>query len=188
MITYFAIVKKQTLRDFENGEINCETFTEELVTAETVGLYQIDRAIHVLANDDEFSPFYEILGGGEILAGGDGEALVIDPIYLENENDSGCVICDPAVYMTNDEIKRAVHILKDIDEAGFKKIFDSKMKKLTRLSFLNKHKRELKKNSTDIFNLLWSETETLRQFYEKPSKTGDFIVIYTLYETDDFEK
>jgi hypothetical protein len=65
MITYFTAVKKQTLCDFENGKIDCAAFSEKLMTAETIGLHQIDRTVHILANDDEFSPYYEILGGGD---------------------------------------------------------------------------------------------------------------------------
>ena len=188
MITYFTAVKEQMLRDFENGKINCEAFKEELMKAETIGLYQIDRAVHVFANNDEFSPYYEIWGSGEILAGGDGEALIMDPIYFENENGSECEICDPAIYMTSDEINRATDILKDVDDAGFKEMFDLRMKKLTRLSFLNKEKKELKKNADDIFKFLWSETEKLKNLYEKSAKNGDFIVIYTIYEAEDFER
>jgi len=79
MRTVFAAVKRQQIRDFENGEINSDSFLEILTKADRVDFHQVDRAVHVLANDDEFSEYYDIMGGGEILAGENGEALIIDP-------------------------------------------------------------------------------------------------------------
>jgi len=187
MRTVFAAVKRQQIRDFENGEIGSDQILDILTKADRVDFHQVDRAVHVLANDDEFSEYYDIMGGGEILAGENGEALIIDPVYFENENGGGSVICDPAVYMTNDEIKRAADILKEIDESKFKEIFDLRMKKLTRWSFLSKGKRELKKSAADISNYLWNEVSVLKRFYETHAENGNFIVIFIIYENEDFE-
>lgn len=187
MIIIFAAVGKQNIRDFENGSTEESRFIDILVNAERIGLRQIDRAAHVLANDDEFSEYYDIMGSGEILAGGDGEALIIDPVSFEYEDGGGFEICDPAVYMTNEEVKKAAGILSAVDETVFKDAFDRRMKKLTKRSFLNKKKKALKENADEIFELLWNETDALRKFYEKAAADGNYAVVFSMYEDEDFE-
>ncbi|MDR0767390.1 MAG: YfbM family protein [Methanosarcinales archaeon] len=187
MILIFAAVSEQQIRNFENGNIDKNQFIDVLVNADRIGLSQIDRAANVLANDDEFSEYYEIIGAGEILAGGDGEALVIDPISFEDEDGSGFIVADPAVYMTNDEIKEAVGILESVDKEQFKDAFDFKMKKLTKRSFLSKKKQALKESAPEIFEMLWDEIEALRVFYQKASVGGNYAVVFSMYEDEDFE-
>ncbi|WNY23401.1 hypothetical protein MmiHf6_07080 [Methanimicrococcus hongohii] len=199
MIIVFAAVSKQQIRDFENGDIDKDQFIDILINSERIELSQIDRAINVLADDDEFSEYWEIVGGGEILAGGDGSALVIDPIlFIDEENDSsdggdgsdnggGFQIMDPAVYMTNDEIKKGAAILETIDKEQFKDAFDSKIKKLTKRSFLSKKKQALKESAGDIFEMLWNEIAVLRSFYEKVNDGENHAVIFSIYENEDFE-
>ncbi|MDL2260679.1 YfbM family protein [Methanimicrococcus sp. OttesenSCG-928-J09] len=190
MILIFTAVSKQNIRDFESGSIGEAEFINILVESERIGLSQIDRAAHVLANDDEFSEYYNIMGSGEILAGGDGEALIIDPISFEYEDDEdggGFEVCDPAVYMTNEEVKNAAAILADVDENVFREAFDSKMKKLTKWSLLNRKKKALKESADDIFELLWKELDALKQFYEKMAADGNFVVVFSIYEDEDFE-
>ncbi len=187
MIIIFAAVGKQSIRDFENGSMGEKQFVDVLINAERIGLRQIDRAAHVLANDDEFSEYYDIMGSGEILAGGDGEALIIDPVSFEYEDGGGFEICDPAVYMTNEEVKKAAGILSTVDEALFKDAFDRRMKKITKRSFLNKKKKALKENADEIFELLWSETDALKRFYEKTAGDENYAVIFSIYEDEDFE-
>lgn len=187
MILTFAAVSKQNIRDFENGDMDKNNFIDILVDSERIGLSQIDRAANILVDDDEFSPYYEIMGSGEILAGGDGEALVIDPVSFEYEGGGGVEICEPAVYMTNDEIKNAAALLADIDETKFRDAFDAKMKKLTKWSLLNKKKKALKENADEIFQVLWEELDSLKTFYEKLAADGNYVVIFSIYEDEDFE-
>lgn len=187
MIIIFAAVGKQIIRDFENGGMDEKRFVEILAGAERIGLRQIDRAAHILADGDDFSEYYEIMGSGEILAGGDGEALVIDPLSFEYEDGGGFEICDPAVYMTNEEVKKAAGILSGVDETKFKDAFDLKMKKLTKWRLLNKKKKALKENAGEIFELLWNETDALKTFYRKAGDDGNCAVIFSIYEEEDFE-
>ncbi|MBZ3935237.1 DUF1877 family protein [Methanimicrococcus blatticola] len=190
MIIFFAAVSKQNIRDFENGSIAKDRFIDILVVSDRIGLSQIDRAANILANDDEFSEYYEIMGSGEILAGGDGNALIIDPVSFEYENEEdggGFEVCDPAVYMTNDEVKKAAGILSEVNEATFREAFDAKMKKLTKRSFLNRKKKALKENAGDIFEMLWNELDALKKFYEKTAATENYAVIFSIYEDEDFE-
>ncbi|WNY28061.1 hypothetical protein MmiEs2_02410 [Methanimicrococcus stummii] len=187
MIISFASVSKQNVRDFENGEIDESKFIEILAKAERIGLSQIDRAANILAGDDEFSKYWEITGAGEILAGGNGEALIIDPVSFEDEDGGGFEICDPAVYMMNEEVKEAAALLAEIDENQFKAAFDAKMKKLTKWSFLNKNKKALKESAPEIFETFWDEVQMLRDFYQKTGDAGNCVVIFVMYEDADFE-
>ncbi|MDR2944085.1 MAG: YfbM family protein [Methanosarcinales archaeon] len=188
MIFIFTAVEKQNIRDFENGSISENRLIDFLFNDERIELHQIDRAVNILANGDEFSEYYEIMSGGEILAGGDGEALVIDIVSVEYEDGGGFEICDPAVYMTNEEVKKAALILSKVDETVFKDAFDLIMKKLTKRSFLNKKKKVLKENADEIFECLWNELDALKSFYQKASGDGNYIVVFSMYEEEDFEE
>ena len=185
MIIMFAAVDESQIRDFENGIINEEAIIGRISKADRIALNQIDRVFNILTEEDEYSPYWNALGG-EILAGGNGEALLIEYISFENDDGCGFEVCDPAVYITNEDVKDTCVFLKEIDEAVFKKMYDSKTKRLTNLSFLSKRKRELKQNAEEIYELFWSELSTLKTFYEKMAAEGKYIIISSFYEEEDF--
>ncbi|MDV0445147.1 hypothetical protein MmiAt1_07040 [Methanimicrococcus sp. At1] len=187
MIITFAAVSCEKIRDFESGKTDSKQFINLLTESDKIGLSQIDRAANILAEDDEFSKYWEITGAGEILAGGDGEALIIDPVSFEDGDGGGFEICNPAVYMTNEEVKEAAALLSEIDEKQFKDVFDAKMKKLTKWSFLNKNKKALKESAPEIFETFWDEVKMLRDFYQKTGDAGNCAVIFVMYEDADFE-
>ena len=112
--------------------------------------------------------------------------MLIEYISFEKDDKGGFEVCNPAVYITNEDVKDACGFLKEIDEAVFKKMYDSKTKRLTKLSFLSKRKRELKQNAEEIYNLFWSELDTLKTFYEKTATEGKYIIISNFYEEEDF--
>ena len=87
----------------------------------------------------------------EILADGEREALIIDLIYGETGRGGGYEICDPAVYMLNERVKDATSLLSKIDEKQFKDVFDAKMKKLTKWSFLNKNNKSAQRKRARNF-------------------------------------
>jgi Domain of unknown function (DUF1877). len=107
-------------------------------------------------------------------------------ISFENEDDNSFEVCDPAVYITNEDVKDACGFLKEIDEAVFKKMYDSKTKRLTKLSFLSKRKRELKQNAEEIYSFFWNELDALKKFYEKTAAEEKYIIISNFYEEEDF--
>jgi hypothetical protein len=188
MILIFASVSEQQIRHFESGEIDKSGFIDILVKSDRIGLSQIDRAVNVLAYGDEFSDYWDIIGDGEILAGGDGEALVVDPISIEDEDEGGFTAASPAVYMMNHDIKRAAEILNPVSKEQFKDAFDFKMKKLTKWSFLSKKKQALKESAPEIFETLWDEIEAMKKFYQRASSDGgNFVVVFSMYEEEDFE-
>jgi len=185
MITIFSAIDKKQVEKFENGSIREKPFIDILTQSNQIKLSQIDRALNVLADGDEESPYWEVFGG-EVLAGGDGEALVINTISFENEEGGSCEICDPTVYQNEEEAGMISAFLEEINETAFKKQFDTKIKKLTRWSFFNKGKKELKENADEILDVLWEEFDRLRSFY-KNINAGEYVVIYTVYEEEDFE-
>jgi len=79
-------------------------------------------------------------------------------------------------------------LLKEIDEEEFKKRYDSKTKRLTKLSFLSQRKRELKQNAEEICGLFWNELDTLKKFYEKKAAEEKYIIISGFYEEEDFNE
>ena len=187
MIILFAAVDEKQIRDFENGVINEEAMTSRIAEADRIELNQIDRVFNILTEEDEYSPYWNAFDG-EILAGGNGKTLLIEYFSIENEDgdSGGFEVCDPAVYITDEKVKEACTLLKEIDENAFKKMYDSKTKRLTKLSFLSKRKRELKQNAEDIYELFWSELDTLKKFYEKTAAEGRYIIISNFYEEEDF--
>jgi len=187
MIILFAAVDEKQIRDFENGIIDKEKMVGQITEADRIELNQIDRVFNVLTEEDEYSPYWNALGG-EILAGGNGEALPMEYISFEDEDGSGFEICDPTVYMTDDEVKEVCGLLKEIDEEEFKKRYDSKTKRLTKLSFLSQRKRELKQNAEEICGLFWNELDTLKKFYEKKAAEEKYIIISGFYEEEDFNE
>ena len=193
MILIFASVSEQQIRRFESGEIDKSGFIDILVKADRIGLSQIDRAVNVLSYGDEFSDYWDIIGDGEILAGGDGEALVVDPVSIEYEAEGeedgyGFTVASPAVYMISDDVKRAAEILNPVSKEQFRDAFDFKMKKLTKWSFLSKKKQALKESAPEIFDTLWDEIEALKAFYQRVSGDGgNFVVVFSMYEEEDFE-
>ena len=187
MIILFAAVDEKQIRDFENGIIDKEKMVGQITEADRIELNQIDRVFNILTEGDEYSPYWNAFGG-EILAGGDGEALLIEYISFENDEGGSFEVCDPAVYITNDDVKDVCGLLKEIDETAFKKMYDSKTKRLTKLSFISKRKRELKQNAEEIYGLFWSELDTLKKFYEKVAAEGKYIIISGFYEEEDFNE
>lgn len=188
MIIFFVSVTKQQINDFENGVIDGEEITKIFVKSDQIRLQEIDRVMNVLAEDDEFSKYWDIFNSGEILAGGDGEAFLVEHIDVEFDDGDGFSICEPAVYVLNEEVKETAAFLSEIDEKQFKESFETKIKKLTKWSFLNKNKKALKETAPEIYEIFWNELETLRNFYQKVSETDNFIVIFPMYEEEDFEE
>jgi len=185
MITIFAAVEKNKIEKFETGAVSNKTFTNILVKSNRIGLTQIDRALNVLAGGDEESPYWAVFGG-DVLAGGDGKELVIDPIPFEKKSSDVFEICDPAVYQKDEEARLISEFLEEIDETVFKKQFDLKIKKLTRWNLFSQKKKELKENADEIFGVFWKDFDRLKSFY-KNINADEYIVIFTLYEEEDFE-
>jgi len=185
MITIFAAVEKGKIEKFENGAVSKKTFNGILVKSNRIGLPQIDRALNVLAGGDEESPYWAVFGG-DVLVGGDGEALIIDPIPFEKKSSDVFEICDPAVYQNEEEAGLISAFLEEIDEAVFKIQFDAKIKKLTRWSLFSQKKKELKENADEIFGVFWADFDRLKSFY-KNIHAYECVVIFTLYEEEDFE-
>lgn len=183
----FAAVNKIRIDNFENGKINKKDFTQNLAEADRIELEQIDRAVSVLIENDsdEESSYYSIFGG-EILAGSDGEALIVEPFLFETADDGSFEVCDPAVYLTNDEVKDAASVLEELSEKTFRAAYDLKMKKLTKWSLFSKEKRELKENADDIYEMFWQEMTALKSFYKKAGEAGNFIVIFPMYDEEDY--
>jgi len=185
MITIFAAVDKRQIEKFENGAVSKKTLTNILVKSDRIGLSQIDRALNVLSGGDEESPYWAVFGG-EVLAGGDGEALTVDPIPFEKKSSDVFEVCDPAVYQNEEEVCLISEFLEEIDEAVFKIQFDAKIKKLTKWSLFSQKKKELKENADEIFGVFWADFDRLKSFY-KNIHAYECVVIFTLYEEEDFE-
>ena len=185
MITIFAAVEKRQIEKFESGAVHKKAFNNLLVKSNRISLFQIDRALNVLAGGDEDSPFWAIFGGDVLTAAG-GEEMTVDPIPFEKRSSGPLETCDPAVYQNEEETALISAFLEQIDEAAFRKHFDARIIKLTRWSFFSQRKRELKENADEIFDVFWGEFSRLKSFY-KNIQAGECIVIFSLYEEEDFE-
>lgn len=185
MITIFIAVDPISREKFENGKMTEKAFTEKLAKSTRLPLRQIDRAISVMAQGDEDSPYWDLFGG-DLLAGEGGKTLVADPNILAKGEGGPFETCDPAVFQTSDEADMVSAFLENIDEETFRRQFDERIKKLTRWRLFSRRKKELKENADEIFGIFWAEMDALKSFY-KNRPDGSSVVLATFYEEEDFE-
>lgn len=186
MFLFFVSVEKQRLSDFENGVTDAREITQAFAKADRIRLQEIDRVVNVLARGDVFSKYWDIFENGNLLTGGNSESLIIDPVSFLGEDGGGFETYDPVVYVLNDDVRKIAAVLSEINEKQFKEAFDAKMKKLTKYSFLSKKKKALKEKAPEIYEHFWNEFEILRNFYQKVNETDHLIVIFSMYEEEDF--
>lgn len=190
MLVIFASVPKQAITDFENGVMDNDKFVNLLLNTEQIGLNYIDRAIQILAKEDESSPYYDILGPSKSLTGGDGKPLDIDSVsfFTDDENEDELEPGEPPIYATNDSVKASCAIMADVDEAKFKEAFDFRVEKMLKENRSAKYKKTVKEFADDVFETLWNELNLLKILYEKTALDGNYIVVFSLYEEYDFEE
>lgn len=187
MILTFIALSGEKIRDFENGRLTEKELNHLFISSPRIGLRHIDRVVNVLAADNAFSKYWDLLGSGETLVGGSGKSFIADSAPFEKEIGGRAEIGDPAVYMACEDVKKAAALLNEIDEAALKNALNAKIKKATRWHFLNPNQKALREQADEIHHIFQKELKTLHEFYRKTADNGDGIVLFPVYEEEDYE-
>ena len=171
--TFLIPVDATLISDFEAGQIDEETLIDRLSEIDALILQESLEIIDLLVNNYDSE---ETIFGGEILAGLDGNALVLNPLTFKNTEEQQIVICDPTVYQSTNEIEKIYAALSSISEEDFSKRFD--IKKLIKAGAFDGYSSSDVKNSQTI--LLESAYENLKlvcEFYKTALENEQLVLI-----------
>ena len=172
MQTFLLSVDYELILSFETGGLDEETFVEKLFDRKYALFGEILEMIDlIVCNYDEDESIF----GGEVIVAPDGEALVINPLFFEQENESYGVIADPAVYQTEEEVEKIYSTLSRISEEDFRKRFDIK-KLIDADVFAGYDEKEIMENKAEIEIAALENFRQLCNFYKTTNKQCVVIV------------
>jgi hypothetical protein len=185
----FSAVDKNVVTGFEDGTVSEDTLLQILSNEQLVLKNTFEALGMVLSNYRDESDF-DAIGFGNILAGSDGEALI--PEWFKLFTDRIEVYSDPVMYKDSREIEEACGLMRDMDKKTFIKQFNIKklikdnlleIRRLTMPSVLLDD-RKIIKHKDEIAEKLWKDFAGLRAFYEQSARSGKWMVIYFITDTN----
>jgi hypothetical protein len=172
MLLYsFIALKKADIFDFEAGNIDKHELIERLCAAPRMLLDDIfELIITTLERIAPENPAVSLVGEERnILADGNGDALLLESYIVSNQDDCGYEICEPAGYKTTNELKRAVEFLDNVPFVEFKKSL-----------LLDDMELEFEANEELLYTLVYQELLRLKEFYKDSIKNGCYIVLISV--------
>ncbi|MDR3286366.1 MAG: hypothetical protein LBT27_02865 [Prevotellaceae bacterium] len=181
----FISLPKATIRDFEEGRINKQELIEHFCSSRHILFDEmfevINCTLETLAPDNPAVPLIGDLI--ELLAGGDGEALLLETYTFADKADCGCEICEPAGYKTNLELDKCVEFMDSVSPHDFEKAFS--IKKALKETSLSLYIPKSVKNQKDLIcRWAYEEMRRLRDFYNESAKREHYVVLIRAIDDD----
>jgi hypothetical protein len=143
----------------------------------------LDLVVSDFGKNQELS---EVIGGGEIVAGSDGEAFMPEELIVKEADGFQYSVSDPAVFKTAREVQSIAALLESFDQKTFFK--KAAIKKLLKSGWLDGYDpRSVKKEADYIIAELWKEFILLRDVYRKASEQGKGMFMFAGYQGNDFD-
>jgi len=192
-IAYFLPMDESTIEAFSAGKIG-KTELMDLIckVPDITPMEMTDGLDFVLTDYGKNMALDDATGGGEVVAGPDGEAFVPENLemrYLDGSGDTmpdgslavrNATISEPMVFKTADEVMALKKLLDPITEHVFNKKAD--IKKLVKAGWLADYdKRSVKKEAGFIIGELWKEFVKLKKVYRKATEQQKGMVVFIGY-------
>jgi hypothetical protein len=179
---YYVPLEDAATAAFAKGEMDAAWLLTRIKESPDCTPITMGEGIALIITDFGKKPdLQNATGGGEVVAGPDGEAFMPEYLSVTDTEDYSFLVCEPVVFKTADEVRSLSTLLESPD----KKLFYNKanIKKLIKAGWLDGYdKRAVKKEAAYIFGELWNEFVLLREVYHKAAKQQQGIVIITGYE------
>jgi hypothetical protein len=181
---YYVPLEDAALAAFAKGEVDAAWFFARVKESPDSTPITMGEGIALIITEFGKNPVLrDAAGGGEVVAGPDGEAFMPEYLSVTDAEDYRFLICEPVLFKTAEEVRSITTLLESPD----KKLFYHKanIKKLLKAGWLDGYdKREVKKEAAYIFGELWNEFVLLREVYRRAAKQQQGMAIITGYEGD----
>ena len=186
-ITYFLPMEESVITSFAAGKISYEQLKNLLCTLpDLVPIEMAEGLDHVLTDYGKNMALDEATGGGELVAGPDGEAFIPEHIDVRYESENSEIeksgaVREPLVFKTPAQVMSIKALLDPVTEYVFHKKAD--IKKLLKAGWLADYdKKAIKKDAPYIIKELWKEFVTLKGVYRKAAEQRKGMAVFIGYE------
>jgi hypothetical protein len=174
---FFAGLSQSIITNFENGKISTQDFFNAVDLSKPYIFAENMELLNVLLNNyTKTNDYDDVFCGGEIIAGPDGEALLVELIRFKQSDGYEGEIADPVVYKTPQEAVICYALLQNISEKGVKNKLN--LKKLEKAINAPRYFDETDKDELllDLCNTL----KLLQGFYRKAADEKLSPVLFSL--------
>ena len=178
---YYFPLEEAAVEAFARGELDAAGFLARVRESSGAPITMGAGIALVITGFGKNPELKDAAGGGEVVAGPDGEAFMPEYISVTDAENNGFLVCDPAVFKTAEEVRSISALLESPD----KKLFCHRgnIKKLLKAGWLEGYdKKSIKKEADYILGELWNEFVLLREVYRRAAEQKRGIVIITGYE------
>ena len=186
-ITYFLPIEESVIDAFAAGKMSNRELMELLYSSPDAAQLEMTDGLDIILTDyGKNMALDDATGGGEIVAGPDGEAFMPESIDIRFESESGEIansgaVREPMVFKTAEEVTSLAALLEPITEKAFYKRAD--IKKLLKAGWLADYDtRSVKKEADFIIGELWKECAALKEEYRKAAEQQKGMAIFIRYE------
>jgi hypothetical protein len=181
----FISIPKGEIADFEAGRIKKEDIISKFCTNEHILLDDMFEIINITLELIAPENRAVSLVGEEIniLAGEDGEALLLETYTVTYKDGYGYEICEPAGYKTTEELQMCIDFLDTVSKREFEKAFSVK-KILKETSFILYNPASVKKQKDIICQWTYDEMIRLRDFYRRSVEKNNYVVLISVMDDD----
>jgi len=183
-VMLFLPMDEGTVEAFAEGKISSDEMMDMLSTPDAVPI-ELSLGLELVLTDfGKDETLSEATGGGEIVAGPDGEAFIPELLDMRTKDGGRFYIADPLVFKTVEEVRNINSLLEPIGKEGFFK--KAKIKKLIDSGWLDGYdEKSVKKEADNIIGMLWEEFVLLRSAYVKAAEENKGMAVFGTYVEDD---
>jgi hypothetical protein len=185
VFTFFLPIEEATITAFSAGDFDDLALIERIRISPDIIQLEMSRGLELVLSDFDKNPeLSDVVSGGEIVAGSDGEAFMPEELIIKEEGGFQYYVSDPAVFKTAQEVQSINTLLESFDQKTFFKKAD--IKKLLKSGWLEDYNpRSVKKEADYIIAELWKEFISLREVYRKAAEQQKGMFIFVGYQGND---
>jgi hypothetical protein len=188
--TFFLPVEEAAITAFADGNLDAAGLMEHIrISVDSTPLEMAEGLDLILSDFGKNQALYNVIAGGEIVTGSDGEAFIPEYLTVKEADGYQYSVNDPTVFKSAAEVQSIAALLEQFDQKTFFK--KANIKKLLKSGWLDGYdSRAVKKESDYIIDELWKEFIVLQEVYRMAAEQRKGMLIFAGYqgnETDDYE-
>jgi hypothetical protein len=185
--TFFLPIEETSIAAFSTGDFDVPAMIERIRISPDIIQLEMSRGLELILGDfGKNQDLSEVIAGGEIVAGSDGEAFIPEELIVKEEDGSQYYVSDPAVFKTAREVQSINALLESVDQKMFFKKAD--IKKLVKSGWLEGYDpRSVKKEAAYIIGELWKEFILLKEVYRGASDQRKGMFIFVGYQGNELD-
>jgi hypothetical protein len=189
VFTFFMPVEEAAITAFAAGSFDGSGLMECIRASEDIIVLEMTEGLDLVLSDfGKNQALCDVIIGGEIVAGSNGEAFIPESLTVKEADGHRYSVNDPAVFKSFKDVQTIAALLESFDQKAFCKRAD--IKRLLKAGWFDGYDpRSVKKEAGYIIDELWKEFTALREIYRKALEQQKGILIFVGYqgsEADDF--